>query len=377
MQHYNIHTHIFNLKNVPNKAFGVPIARLLSSRAFSWNLAKILKKIPPYSRTDFLERYANMLMVGSKKTQELIFKQLYSYYDQYQMKIIALTLDMDHMVAGDMRDNYLTQLSQVEDLTLKYHDKLLPFLSIDPRRNYPDVKAFLKKKFNNWNYVGIKLYPPLGFYPFDPRLEPVYEFAVENNLPIMVHCTKYGVFYQSKKRPFEHYHPRSMNPEYQHDYSHMKKAKKSEFKNNFTNPKNFVEVLEIEKFKNLKVCFAHFGGAEELLRSKGEDTNPETNFYLKIKELIQDDRFPNIYTDISYTVHHIGRKDVREIMLKDINDPTLRDNIMYGSDFYMTTRKKGEDKLLQDFIFYVNREDFDRLAGINCENYLSSNYYPA
>lgn len=60
--------------------------------------------------------------------------------------------------------------------------------TVDPTRG-PDAVAHALARWSEApGLVGLKLYPGyLPFYPHDPRLDPVYEFAARRRIPVMIH----------------------------------------------------------------------------------------------------------------------------------------------------------------------------------------------
>ncbi len=369
----NIHTHIFNLKCVPDRFYGISIVRFLSNNLVSKRICFLLKFLIPLSRKDMFNRVANTLLIGSKKNQDLIFSSLLNAYGHLNMRFVVHSLDMDMMNAGRAANNYESQITQLFEVKKKYLNELLPFLSIDPRKKYPgSLRKYLFDKFTKFGFVGVKLYPALGFYPFDPGLTPLYDFAVKYEIPILVHCTKSGIFYQGKLER-QHIYPLNLNPmlHHKHDYSGMSRLKVKEFKNNFTHPANFEDVLSMNKYNTLKICFAHFGGSDEI--EKAAQGNKANNFYLEIKRVLMCKDYPNLFTDISYTLS-AGDKVIHSI-LSDIKEPGLRDKILFGTDYYLTNLEKTETKLFDDFIKRIPAHDFKHISVDNCNTFLKSTFY--
>src|SRR6185436_827568 len=59
-----------------------------------------------------------------------------------------------------------------------------------------------KKKFN-----GFKIYPALGYYPFDVQLLPLWKYAADHQIPILTHCIRGTIFYRGSKKTEWDYHP--------------------------------------------------------------------------------------------------------------------------------------------------------------------------
>ncbi len=86
------------------------------------------------------------------------------------------------------------------------HGRLHTVTTVDPTRGKEEVRAAIRL----WDAVpglaGIKLYPGYKpFYPHDPRLAPVYEYAHRRGLPILVHQgdTLDGIGLVKYARPIE------------------------------------------------------------------------------------------------------------------------------------------------------------------------------
>jgi predicted TIM-barrel fold metal-dependent hydrolase len=66
--------------------------------------------------------------------------------------------------------------------------RLLPTSTIDPTQGAEAVNAAIALWEATPDLVAIKLYPGyLRFYPHDPRLGPVYEYAGRRGIPVMIH----------------------------------------------------------------------------------------------------------------------------------------------------------------------------------------------
>lgn len=79
----------------------------------------------------------------------------------------------------------------------KGRNKLIPFASINPSTTSNPEKV-LDKCVNDMGFKGLKLYPPYQhFFPNDKRVYPLFERAVEFNIPIMFH-TGSSIYKNSK-----------------------------------------------------------------------------------------------------------------------------------------------------------------------------------
>jgi predicted TIM-barrel fold metal-dependent hydrolase len=384
---YNCHTHTFNGRYVPSDF----LKEFLQGNTKALVLGKILKtsflginKLAVWivGKTSY-SAFAPFLKVGVMKTQDMVFEDLKSNFPG-DTRIVVLPLNFEYMGAGDVSISYQQQLDDLLEVRMRYPDQCLPFVFIDPRMGTAEQNlAFIQRYLGQHKgCVGIKLYPSLGYFPYDPRLYKVYEFAQSNQIPVISHCSKGGIFYDPDTFPETAFHSSSFNPQLtnkvdrtagnpaparQYDF---KPAPAKEYKNNFIRPENYVDVLE--KFPNLKLCFAHYGGDEDMLAFL--KNGPSNTWYEQIKILIS--LYPNVYTDISYSLHD---PSIREQIRKDFQDPVLRKRILFGTDYFMTLREPGVDEfhLYTDCLNTMQVNDFEVMANGNNRLFLTSAFYTA
>lgn len=202
--------------------------------------------------------------------------------------------------------------------------EIYPFLGINPA-NYTleEVKIILERYFGdykgsqeaiasnmgnfngdisslgNHTYAGIKVYPPLGFDPWPDDIEELkkveflYGFCMEKQIPITSHCSDEGFCIISR-----------------HDM------------NAFTSPAKWEKALA--KYSGLKLNLAHFG-----------KNDSSKDWQKRVIELIS--RYDNVYTDISYTAVDDNFYKVLKDIMDDCRDEELRNKlktrILFGSDF--------------------------------------------
>jgi len=71
----------------------------------------------------------------------------------------------------------------------EYKDRLIVFAGCDPRRGKEGYELF-ENGINEYDFKGLKLYPPCGFELDDKELFPLYEICNKYELPILVHTGK-------------------------------------------------------------------------------------------------------------------------------------------------------------------------------------------
>ncbi len=381
----NVHVHVFNAQYVPDKfigqfigAFPKTITSILKSK---WASRRLLKFLGRFNERSKLGKFVAFLKVGIKESQYQVFHGL-ANNEGYPAgtRFVVLPLNFQYMGAGKVTVPYEQQLNKLIEAKVSAPDTLLPFVFIDPRMGDAEYNLnFVKRYIEEKGFVGIKLYPSLGYYPYDPKLEQMYAYAEKNAIPIMTHCSSTGVFYNDAKNiPEAFLHPQSFNPQTTDELNGgeraynfkmpvkgwRKKKNLALFADNFLNPVNYTDVLQ--EYPKLKICFAHFG-----LDNEQHEGNITLNWHENILELMK--RYENVYTDISYSLHY---EDVREQFKTYLDDAIIKDKILFGTDFFMTLQEEIESEqelLLKTMDSFGNH--FEKIAGPNIENYLNSNFY--
>jgi predicted TIM-barrel fold metal-dependent hydrolase len=414
---------------------------------------------------DFLERYANFILHAydvnrnKSKTQEDVFNELQSYYPS-GTKFVVLSMDMDYMVDCTKKENDSTfpgQLTALKSLknNEKYKQVIFPFIHADPRRLAKDEKYFdeLKVDIKDGRFSGIKIYPALGYFPFDIRLKPVYDLALKYDLPITTHCSVGPVYYRGHLNTLEKdgYFD---DKDFMHPFTCKKLYGKSpkDFSPHFTHPLNYFFLMNnpkelsrfwekclstkkndlshlsigdcsegfLKQYSNLKICFGHFGGSEEWRRyldnawqakeridlrqpdnfarlyhgKKGmwkllPNTNGASNSelknlkalnwfsiisdMLKFKDESGNDRFPNLYADISYNLSDQKMMPLLKVRLE--TDDQIRRKILFGTDFYMVSMKMTERRATINLRSFIGEDSFYQIAVANPRAFLHNRVF--
>ncbi|MCP4215758.1 MAG: amidohydrolase family protein, partial [bacterium] len=100
-------------------------------------------------------------------------------------KTVLLIADMGYGEAGsDLKIDELYRL--FHGVLSKHPDKFIVFAGGDPRRGIEGIELF-EKGIKEYNFKGLKLYPPCGYELNDPGLIPYYELCRKHNLPVLTH----------------------------------------------------------------------------------------------------------------------------------------------------------------------------------------------
>ena len=198
----------------------------------------------------------------------------------------------------------------------------------------------------------------LGFYPFDEGLRPVYEYAQENGVPVLAHCSRGGVFFKGRIEPDMRRHPKTGEI--------FTERKKKKFTDHYSDPRNYVHVLE--EFPELKICLAHYGGEKEWRRYLRDPWPSERaeSWLSVISELISE--HPNVYTDLAFTGYDPKFWPLIKVL---VSTQKIGDRILFGSDFYMV-RVKGKERIFSVGLrAAIGEPEFQRIAETNPQSFLS------
>lgn len=412
---------------------------LPSTRNLLKFLFSLILKIPklflgPLS-AKMLLRYWNIVRFANYEDQYNVFKVLSGQYPQ-DARFVILPMDMAYMGAGKPPHDLYKQLDELSKIKIRRKEKFFPFIFADPRRIREDkmffsythengnvilndchIKTYLEQK----DFAGIKIYPPLGYYPFDEELLPLWKYAADRKIPITAHSSKGPIHYRGPKKKEWDRHPvfsqtlgnGKTEPLLLPEVSNM------EFTANFTHPLNYLCLLDEELLRkvagnsrndikelfgytnettklkydlsHLKICFAHFAGEEHWIKflehdrdnyshqiytDKGIDFLHDKNgkfsegkteqiwkyadwFSIIASLMLQ---YPNVYADISYIVVN---PNILSLLKYLLSHPVFSKRILFGSDFYVVRNHKSDRQILTDMQAELTETEFDIIARYN------------
>jgi predicted TIM-barrel fold metal-dependent hydrolase len=361
MKIINCHTHVFNRDSVPDKFLPTwlrPIANLLSSKKTSTGLASFVSFFGRKNLSQLIKKYHYFLTIGDLKSQLEIFKLLQGFYPE-GTKFCVLTMDMEYMAAGRVIKPFQTQLDELAAIKRDpaYTELIYPFIFIHPER--PMLHTLVRKYMEQEGFAGLKMYPPLGYYPFDKRLDLVLSYAEQYGIPVTTHCARGGVYFKGDIKDRKHPVTGKEVP----------KRKNKYLTDIYTDPDNYQYVLN--KFPDLKLNLAHFGGYDEwenYMTGTLVDQDGETNWFTKVSNLIRGSQ--NVYSDVSYTMFN---KDLFSLLKVVLQDPTIKNKVLFGSDFYMTEIEESEREFSINLRAALGESDFKLIAEENPALFLFNN----
>lgn len=213
--------------------------------------------------------------------------------------IVALLMDITSETEGSRdRINFRRQIQGTMDAVLAHPGRVLPFIAVNPLRD--DHYEIMDRAIQQQGFLGVKLYPSLGYEMTTDKMRRVLEYCREHEVPITIHTSAGGFFRDAETAQYSH-------------------------------PKHWRELF-IEN-DGIRVCFAHCGGWGGLC---GQDPD-QAAWTEQILTFIRD--FDHVYADISYHVDQMLRgPDVEKAYFDALNkliDGDLGDRIIFGTDSWL------------------------------------------
>lgn len=384
-----------------------------------------IKNIAGSASIQLLKRYYNIAKLSKDKDQLYVFTVLKNSYPDGS-RFVVLPMDLDYAGAGNAKKNYLQQLDEL--ILLKknpaHTNELKPFVFADPRRieAQPEYYQTIINCLEKEKFSGIKIYPALGYYPFDKNLLELFLYACKNEIPIMTHSIKGVIFYRGiKKREWDRHPIFTEKVKQQESNMKLPQFKNIDFINNFTHPLNYICLLDpvflkmvlfaldpgtaltdrlyslygftkndiagtsvlTNNLQNLKLCFGHFGGEDEWANYIEKDLDSSDNKFMRdplhsqkflnplapvwksetwysiIRSIIMNKNYPNVYADISFILYDTK---IFPLLKSSLQVPKLQDRILYGTDFYVVRQKGTDKKFWIDLQSELSPEEIDRIT---------------
>lgn len=325
---YNCHTHLFTMNHVPDwYLFGAArIPGILQKPLF-----RLLRMWP--DSNDQLDRLSAFALCGYHRNQYEVFEQHLKGQYPGDTAFVVLPMDMGCMNYGRPKHDINAQHEELALACRKvsedrnYKGRLIPFVHFDPRRAnaLQSIRYWIEQR----GFKGVKLYPPLGYRPDDPLLDPIFGYCAANRVPVITHAS--GGTVRHKKYMFN-----------KDDATRL------------AAPSNYIPVLE--KYPDLRLCFGHFGGDKSWLAfrknplfSNDYRNEPTATWQKEIRELMSN--FKGVYADLSYVIFSdLLNLKVLKVLLQD---PVVLQRTLFGSDFYMVAMEQTSEK---EMSFYLRSE---------------------
>lgn len=315
----NCHIHTFTTAHAP-RYYPVGIVSLFRAMPVLLTGLRWAARFQPWEGVyEMMERLENFHRTGSRQTQRDVLLEAMRYYPK-TARFVVLPMDLALTGYGPVDHDIHAQHRELYDLTQdpELGPRIIPFATIFPDRE-DGVEEF-RRCIDEYGFRGLKIYPKLGYAPDHPTLmEHVYPLCEAKGLPVMTHCSRGGV---------------------RHKMWGQLRADR------VTDPRAYIPVMEA--FPKLRLCLAHFGGDQDwrsYLTDGFDPTDPgarEHNWVSLIVDMIECGKYPNLYTDISYTIFKFA--EYLPLLRLFMENAALRPKILFGSDFYMTRQEKLSEK---------------------------------
>lgn len=314
MQITNCHIHTFTFRHVPAD-YPHPVLRLfrLVPRVLLV-IAWVLKRFNADEKAAALRRLYRFQTEGDRRRQADILDAIIPMYPR-DTRFVVLPMDLSMAGWGAPPVSVKDQHAELDEMRNdpRFRGLVIPFATLDPRREGAADEAiyWIEKR----GFRGLKLYPRLGYPPDHPVLmERLYPLCVERNIPVMTHCSAGGVQGRGLSRRMA---------------------------DEWSSPLAWRPVRD--RFPDLRVCLAHFGGMtawKDYVEQGIDPRDPEAawrNWQSCIRRMIAGGDWPNLWTDISYTLFDF--ENYVPFLKIFLEEPNLACRVLFGSDFYMTRQE--------------------------------------
>jgi predicted TIM-barrel fold metal-dependent hydrolase len=258
-----------------------------------------------------------------------------------------LPMDMNDSVDGKHGESYENQIQKLIKLAQGHPRNLIPFFAANSRN--PDMMRLFKQYISDGSTTaacwGVKFYGALSGYPSDPKNMPMWAECEARNIPVTSHTSAGGVHTTDKTlRKLEWI-----------DESGALHSETRVFKNAsdygyLSHPSRWVPVLK--QYPNLRLNLAHFWSLE------GDGIK-------LICDLMRT--YPNVYTDISYTLSDVSKFDI----LKGLcDDPTVYTRVLWGLDFFMSELENSESTIFNIAVSRIGADLMRQISIINPRKFL-------
>lgn len=124
--------------------------------------------------------------VSSDPAAQDNFRRLVDSPDLFRVVVCALDLKLEYSDAFPFMSTWATTNEELLNLVRALDsEKIVPFCHIDPRES--DAAKQAEYWIKEQGMRGIKMYPPSGWYPDEPRVLPTFQMAEQFDVPVLLH----------------------------------------------------------------------------------------------------------------------------------------------------------------------------------------------
>jgi predicted TIM-barrel fold metal-dependent hydrolase len=214
---------------------------------------------------------------------------------------ICLTLDWGWALKDTSGAAPEEMMQHYSELQRRYEGRFYAVANVDPRR--PGALELYERAIKDWGLKGLKVYPPVGLYPYDEAYFPFYEMSLELDVPVYVHT--------------------AMEPSFP-------------LRPRFANPLGVGDVQV--RYPELTIILAHSG-------------YPKWD-----EEAVEVARnHPDTYMELS-NWNFVAKKDPEKVvrLISKMRDQMGAHRILFGSDHLGGPRFSGDKSILPDWVKFVS-----------------------
>jgi predicted TIM-barrel fold metal-dependent hydrolase len=120
------------------------------------------------------------------------FRRLTDSEEIYRIAVCALDTKVEYDPQFPCLSQFRTTNEQLAEMIAKIASpKLVPWCFIDPLE--PDAPAKAEYWLTTGGMKGVKMYPPMGWYPNDPRAIEVFKVIAAHDVPVLLHMGRVAV----------------------------------------------------------------------------------------------------------------------------------------------------------------------------------------
>ncbi|WP_151720756.1 amidohydrolase family protein [Gemmobacter serpentinus] len=339
----NCHTHTFTAAHIPQHYPHWALLPFKRAPGLLRALALLARVLGQEGAAAALRRLHRFQQEAGQPRQADIFARLIAQYP-HGSRFVVLPMQMAGMGQGAPHVDLVAQHDELAALARAWPGLVIPFATCDPR--LPGAAAEVRRCVNDLGFRGLKLYPRLGFAPDHPVLmREIYPLLDARGLAVVSHCSRGGVTGNVSRAEAD-------------CVSH---------------PMAFAPVLRA--FPHLQVNLAHMGGQSDwqaYIRDGIDPYHCETsggNFLMALRRMIEGGEYPNLWTDLSYTLFQ--SEAFLPFLRLFLDHPKMRARVLFGSDFYMTRQEALSERAVAVRLRAGLGEDlFRQIAETNPEHWL-------
>lgn len=261
-----------------------------------------MSKLLPGDKLRYLSQYLD--------TMDNTDDERVEYHLQFYDVINVICVDLHFMGAGKCSRRYEEQIESAIRLKKKHNGRVKISMMLDPNRpNLYDLVCRYHKDIDIW-----KLYPT-WYYVTDPRLRRIF-----NNFPkpVIVHCTNTSPVHWEGSRS-------ELKKKLEHNRDEYKVFRSKKWNCQFFSHPKYVFKMSL-MYPNINWSWAHAGGHDN-----------------EYRDYILSKLGGNLYADDSFT--YTNEVEIKKL----VSILPYYENLMHGSDFFMTKVKTDYERQVREY----------------------------